>query len=245
MRISRLSVLLSDTWWSAAFQQVAWRGKMPWFTNHNKETAMRLLLRILLIVLLGIALFGCATQALHSNKSSSTEKIKSFLVTQDAATLVVAGEEHHFIFPLGEPLKSLLQWQGRNKLTPTFGTFSVNAGQTVTGNYTLQSNLAQLSATEKRFLTQRGFKAGNNTSVLEYSATIQGTRYLAGDVKVPQTAYFHQPYRVSIIAPDDAADTAAKIALTPLALAADGVTAVLGGIVLAPFFGLWVLSGGY
>jgi hypothetical protein len=62
---------------------------------------------------------------------------------------------------------------------------------------------------------------------------------------VPQTAFFRQPYELTVVAPDGIADTAAKIALTPLTLtAADGVTAVLSGIVLAPFLGLLMMSGG-
>lgn len=203
---------------------------------------MRQLLRYLLVAVLSFASFGCATQALHSSKNVSTEKIKSFLITQDKATLVVAGEEHHFIFPLNEPLKSVLQWRGRAKLTPTFGEFTVNAGQSVSGNYTLQADLGQLTVDEQQFLTQHGFSQQGNT--LAYSASIQGTCYLAGSVRVPQTAFFRQPYELTVIAPDGVADTAAKIALTPLTLAADGVTAVLGGIVLAPFFGLLMMSGG-
>jgi hypothetical protein len=203
---------------------------------------MRHLLRYLLIAVLSFSAIGCATNALHSSKNVSTEKIKSFLITQDKTTLVVAGEQHHFIFPLNEPLKSVLQWSGRTKLNPTFGEFTVNAGQGVSGSYTLQADAGKLTVDEHRFLTQRGFSQQGNT--LAYNASIQGTRYLAGNVRVPQTAFFRQPYDLTVIAPDGVVDTAAKIALTPLTLAADGVTMVLGGIVLAPFFGLLMMSGG-
>jgi len=201
---------------------------------------MRHLLRYLLIAVLSFATVGCATNALHSSKNVSTEKINSFLITQDKSTLVVAGEEHHFIFPLNEPLKSVLQWSGRTKLNPTFDKFTVNAGQGVSGR--LSADVGKLTVEEHQFLTQRGFSQQGNT--LAYSANIQGTRYLAGNVKVPQTAFFRQPYELTVVAPDGVADTAAKIALTPLTLAADGVTAVLGGLVLAPFFGLLMMSGG-
>ena len=203
---------------------------------------MRHLFRYLLLAVLSFASVGCATQALHSSKNVSTEKINSFLITQDKSTLVVAGEEHHFIFPLNEPLKSVLQWNGRTKLNPTFNQFTVNAGQGVSGSYTLSADVGKLTVAEHQFLTQRGFSQQGNT--LTYNANIQGTRYLAGSVKVPQTAFFRQPYELTVVAPDGVVDTAAKIALTPLTLAADGVTAVLGGIVLAPFFGLLVMSGG-
>ena len=71
---------------------------------------------------------------------------------------------------------------------------------------------------ERQFLTQRGFSQQGNT--LAYSASIQGLRYLAGNVRVPQTTFFRQPSELTIIAPDGVADTAAKIALTPLTLVA-------------------------
>ena len=203
---------------------------------------MRHLIRYLLIAVLSFSSVGCATHALHSGKSTSTEKINSFLITPDKATLVVAGEQHHFIFPLTEPLSSVLQWHGRAKLTPTFEKFTVDAGQNVNGSYTLQADVGKLTVEEHQFLTQHGFSQQGNA--VTYRDNIQGTRYLAGRVKVPQTAFFRQPYELTVVAPDGVADTVAKIALTPLTLAADGVTAVLGGIVLAPFFGLLMVSGG-
>lgn len=203
---------------------------------------MRKLITYLAALLIAVFQFGCTpfTQGLHGGGNSTThEKINSFLITPDAGTLVVAGEQHHFIFPLGEPLKSLLQWQGRTKLNPSFGTFTVTQGQAVSGSYTLQANPAQLSPAETQFLLQHGFT--QNRTELTYSAGIQGTRYLAGNVKVPQTAYFRQPYELTINEPDGAVTTVGKIALTPLTLLADGVVTLAA----APLVGLWVIGGGY
>ncbi len=203
---------------------------------------MRKFILHLVALLFCVAQFGCTpfTQNLHSGGNSVThETIKSFLITPDASTLVVAGEQHHFIFPLHEPLKSLLQWQGRAKLNPSFGQFSVSSGQSVAGNYSLSANPAQLTAAEVQFLTQHGFTP--NGGELSYSADIQGMRYLAGNVKVPQTAIFRHPYQLSIIAPDEAGDAVVKIALTPLTLLADGVLTLAA----APLVGLWVLGNGH
>lgn len=201
------------------------------------------LFRYLLILAMAISQVSCATRALHSGRTSQHENITSFMITPDAGTLVVAGDRHHFIFPLQEPLRSLLQWPGRKQLKPVFDTFRVTSGQSISGRYTLTANLSQLDMAEARFLTQRGFSRMADGVTLRYQASIRGTRYLAGNVKVPQTGYFRQPYQLTVTSPDGVGNTAVKLALTPLTLAADGVTAVLGGIVLAPFFGLWVLSG--
>ncbi len=192
-----------------------------------------------LIVWLCLSLSGCVTNAMFEQKNMhTTEKIKSFLITPDRNTLVVAGEEHHFIFPLAEPLRSLLLWPGRAKLKPTFHAFSVDEKQRIEGSFTLYANASQLTANEKQFLLKQGFTAPNNPAG-DYSywvPSLKGTRYLAGDVKVPQTAYFGQPYTLEIEEPEGAVNTLAKIAVTPLTLAVDGVNVILGGVVLAPFF---------
>ena len=199
--------------------------------------------RQVLVVLLCLAQVGCATQALHRQTTTEgSEEIKSFLITQDGQKLIIAGEEHHFIFPLEQPLKSLLTWQGRAKLTPSFDDFNIEEGQKIHGYYTLQAKIAQLTDSEQTFLRQHSFKPNNTGDQLEYSSSIDGTRYLAGHVKVPQTAYFQHPYTIKITEPEGPEAKIGKIALTPITLAVDGVTAVLGGVVLMPLLASWILT---
>jgi hypothetical protein len=194
---------------------------------------MRKLVQTLLLAVLCLSQFSCATQALYRDSSvNGTEKIRSFLVTEDRHTLVIAGESHHFIFPLGEPLRSVLMWNGRDKLEPTFRNFIVDNNQTITGEYTLRADLARLSAQDQQFLRQKGFQVSGNG--LEYSSSIRGTRYLASHVKLPQTAYFPHPYMINIQQPESDFDKAAKIAVTPVTLAVDGVGVLLGGLLLSP-----------
>lgn len=199
--------------------------------------------RRVLAILLCLTQFGCATQALYNQTTSTrSEEIKSFLITQDGQNLIIVSEEHHFIFTLEEPLKSLLTWQGRAKLEPSFGEFTLEEGQKISGSYTLQAKLTQLTSSEQTFLRQHDFKLNNTSDQLEYYARIEGKRYLAGYVKVSQTAYFKHPYTIQITAPEDAGMKLGKIALTPITLAVDGVTAILGGVVLMPVFAGWILT---
>ncbi|QQZ28862.1 hypothetical protein HMY34_08905 [Thiothrix subterranea] len=202
---------------------------------------MRTILHYFLILAITITTSSCATHALHSSKNVSTEKIKSFLITQNKSTLVVAGERYHFIFPLNDPLTSILEWSGRTKLNPTFSEFTVDSSQKVNGAYILEANIDQLNTSEQQFLVAHGFSRQGTT--LTHKASIQGTRYLAGNVNVPQTAFFRQPYAITLVLPDGVADTAAKAALTPLTLAADGVTLALAGIILGPLYGLLMIGG--
>ena len=194
---------------------------------------MRKLVHTLLTALLCLSQFSCATNALYRDTQvNGMERIRSFLVTGDRNTLVIAGESHHFIFPLNEPLRSVLLWKGRGKIEPAFHNFAVDNTQTITGEYTLRADLARLSPEEQQFLSQKGFKASGNQ--LEYTSSITGTRYLASNVKVPQTAYFPHPYSITIKQPEGDLDKAAKIAVTPLTLAVDGVGVLLGGLLLTP-----------
>lgn len=195
---------------------------------------MRKLMHTLLALVLCLTQFACATNALYAhNTVSRPENINSFLITEDGHTLVIAGDEHHFIFPLGEPLKSLLTWKGRGKLEPSFANFKVNSGQAITGNYTLQADPSQLSAEEQQFLRQRGF-ANASDGKLAYTSDIRGTRYLAGSVKLPQAARFRKPYTLTVQEPEGAPEQLAKLAVTPVTLAMDGVTTVVGGVMLLP-----------
>lgn len=194
---------------------------------------MRKLFQVLFVTIMCAVQFACATNAMHSQTTvRGTERIRSFLVTEDRNTLVIAGESHHFIFPLNEPLRSVLLWKGRGKIEPAFRNFEVDNTQTITGEYTLRANLSRLSAEEQQFLRQKGFKAAGER--LEYTSTITGTRYLASNVKVPQTAYFPRPYPITIKQPEGDLDKAAKIAATPITLAVDGVGILLGGLLLTP-----------
>lgn len=197
---------------------------------------MRYLINYLLIALLSLSQISCTTSTpiQGSGMSSSQETITSFLITPDRGTLVVVGQQHHFIMSLQEPLRSVLQWKSLHKLKPSFGTFHVDNNQAVNGTYTLQASLSHLQTNERQFLEQHGFRLMSDQTTLSYTAAIKGTRYLAGNVQVPQTAYFTTPYDINVIAPATTSRQAENINLTPITLVAGGVELVLGSIFLVP-----------
>ena len=180
----------------------------------------------LLIVFICLSQFSCATQALHDYQSTSTDQLKSFLLTQDGSLLVVAGSQYHFMFSLNEPLRSILKWQKRGLIQPKFDTIEVSANQKITSSFRFSVADKDLNATDRSFLKQHQFYLeGVNW---QYNDSLKGTRYAAGNVKLPQAVLFNKAFTIKMQEPDGLPETAMKVALTPLTVTADAVMITVG-----------------
>jgi hypothetical protein len=180
----------------------------------------------LFIIFLCISQFSCATQALHDYKSTSTDQLKSFLLAQDGSLLVVAGSQYHFMFSLNEPLRSILKWQKRGLIQPKFDTIEVSANQKITSSFRFSVADKDLNATDRSFLKQHQFYLeGVNW---QYNDSLKGTRYAAGNVKLPQAVLFNKAFTIKMQEPDGLPETAMKVALTPLTVTADAVMITVG-----------------
>ena len=182
----------------------------------------------LLIVFICLSQFSCATQALHDYQSTSTDQLKSFLLAQDGSLLVVAGSQYHFMFSLNEPLRSILKWQKRGLIQPKFDTIEVSANQKITSSFRFSVADKDLNATDRSFLKQHQFYLeGVNW---QYNDSLKGTRYAAGNVKLPQAVLFNKAFTIKMQEPDGLPETAMKVALTPLTVTADAVMITVGYI---------------
>lgn len=180
----------------------------------------------LLIVFICLSQFSCATQALHDYQSTSTDQLKSFLLAQDGSLLVVAGSQYHFMFSLNEPLRSILKWQKRGLIQPKFDTIEVSANQKITSSFRFSVADKDLNATDRSFLKQHQFYLeGVNW---QYNDSLKGTRYAAGNVKLPQAVLFNKAFTIKMQEPDGLPETAMKVALTPLTVTADAVMITVG-----------------
>jgi hypothetical protein len=187
---------------------------------------MQRFLQRLFIIFLCISQFSCATQALHDYKSTSTDQLKSFLLAQDGSLLVVAGSQYHFMFSLNEPLRSILKWQKRGLIQPKFDTIEVSANQKITSRFRFSVADKDLNATDRSFLKQHQFYLeGVNW---QYNDSLKGTRYAAGNVKLPQAVLFNKAFTIKMQEPDGLPETAMKVALTPLTVTADAVMITVG-----------------
>lgn len=180
----------------------------------------------LFIIFLCISQFSCATQALHDYKSTSTDQLKSFLLAQDGSLLVVAGSQYHFMFSLNEPLRSILTWQKRALIQPKFDTILVSANQKIESSFRFSVADKSLNAADRTFLKQHQFYLESGT--WQYNDSLKGTRYAAGNVKLPQAVLFDKPFTIKMQEPDGLPETAMKVALTPLTVTADAVMVTVG-----------------
>lgn len=200
-----------------------------------ENAMMRYLINYLLIAILSLSQMACTNTSPNTEGMyASQDTISSFLVTPDRGTLVVVGQKHHYIMVLQEPLRSVMQWKSLYKLQPSFGTFRVNYKQAVTGSYTLEANLKNLYSTERQFLEQHGFRLMSDGTTLSFSATVQGTRYLAGEVSLARSAQFAQAYKINLLTPTNDTARTSDITATPLALAISGTEFILGTVILIP-----------
>ena len=151
----------------------------------------------------------------------------SFLVTEDGSKLVVLGEQYHYIFAdISPSLTQVLGSQLRTVVAADLSNFRVTRDNVVTGDHTLHLS-EQASDEQRRSAVEAGFVSPGPT----LSGHVNGVRYSAeGFPSPPVTQRFTRPYVVSITEEGES-HVAAKILLTPLTVAADGVIA-LGTVVL-------------
>ena len=183
---------------------------------------------------------ACFTPALHSGKPTKSyqEKVETFLMSEDKEQLIVIGEKYHYIFPTNDVLKFITQWPDKKQqVKASFSTFRVQLDQSLAGSYTLFiRDSRKLSPEAKQLLISKGFFDNKSSNTLRYHGGLAGKRYLANEVRVPETLKLNKQYTIQIIENDtvSAGEVAKRIALTPLAVAADGLL-ILGGAPLLLF----------
>lgn len=178
-------------------------------------------------ILAGCADFGPATKAWMKD-SEYDETLSTFLITADGKQLVVLGQKYHYIFEMPPGLATVLTAPYRPKIHTAFNDFETH-GDAITGRYTMRLDYPDAptgSDVRERALAD-GFKKDHG--YLTSEGTISGKRYLPNDVtpsSVPQA--FNRPYHVTVTDKLTAVGHGAKLALSPIAMAADGALGLLG-----------------
>jgi len=178
---------------------------------------------------------ACFTPALYDKPAEETknfvEEVSTFLITQDGQSLIVVGKQHHYIFTANDTLKFVLGWAEKKRVKANFDHFTISSDQTMYGSYSLTVNMDNsLSVAAKNELLKHEFKQEQKQNTLTYRGSVNGVRYLAGDVTIPATLQLNQKYTIQMT--EHYASTSAaiqRVLLTPLALVGDGLL-ILGGI---------------
>ncbi|WP_254608614.1 5-formyltetrahydrofolate cyclo-ligase [Burkholderia lata] len=161
------------------------------------------------------------------------ETLSAFLISADGKNLVVIGKQYHYIFDVPPALVVNLTAPYRPKLYTDFDDFETH-GDKISGRYVLR--LARKDAPAGSELRERALADGfkDQRSELTESGTISGKRYRPNDVtpsSIPQA--FNHEYDVKVIERPSVLGKGAKIALSPITMAADGALGLLG-VALAP-----------
>lgn len=192
---------------------------------------MPVVVQRLIALLLCLAQLGCVTLYWMLD-GYSQDTIRSFTVTGDGSELVVLGDSNHYFFPASSALLKVLTWEGRKLLQADLGySFSADRDK-VTGTLNLSVKAASLDDAQRAFLLQAGFREEEYApKMLQKRFDLEGRRYSAAGVHVPDDIAFAQPYEVYVLEVTPPEMFAAKLLATPVTVAADGAL-IVGGIAL-------------
>jgi hypothetical protein len=204
---------------------------------------MRIGSRFLVVLNLACLLAACVetTTATWSHPTHS-ETVSHFFVTEDARQLVFIGREYHYIFPDASSLIDILNWSDRGLLRGEFSApFRLDSQNVITGTYAISCTCNDVTSGQVRWLEQKGFERAADTegaSMFRKVGHIAGTRYASGGIRFPTTLPLNDRYEIDIQTDFTSAGIVGRAALTPIAVAEDGIATVgLGYLVLiaAPF----------
>lgn len=172
------------------------------------------------------------------NEPTYNENINHFLIDPNNSSLIVIGGEYHYIFSKDSAPLPILAWEGRKLLRADFSSaFEVDEKNRITGEYSVICTCESASQEELHWLETNGF--GRIESGF-YSKTynIKGNRYSSGTAKFPSPHQLNNNYSIKVRAPHSASGVMGRAALTPIAIAEDGVATIGVGallIIAAPF----------
>lgn len=179
-----------------------------------------------------VATAGCVTRFVHSDGGYS-EALRGVLISADKKTLVVVADKFHYIFQAPPQILTALD----SRLQPAIGgvgfhSFHVDAENKVTGTVTLLVR-REASLEQVELAKQAGFKL--TSGMWWANVPIRGERYTARDKSQLPLQKLNQEYTVEITEAPGTLARVGRAAVTPVAVAADGVL-IIGAVVLSPIW---------
>lgn len=169
------------------------------------------------------------------------ENFYNFLVGNDGRSVVFLGKQYHYILHDNSGvLRRLLAAKNLRK-----SSLFINAKETelkvdlqnrLSGYVIVESFFNALPRRDYVFLRSLGFKS-NGEGVLTLKMNITGGRYLPRHDLGTRLPSLSREYKIPIRYESDSLGNFAKVALTPITVAADA-TILLGNVILLPFRGL-------
>lgn len=192
-------------------------------------------IHLLLLVFIGLIITACTplTHSLFDDKTY-TEKVTSFLVSEDSRQLIVVSEKHHYIFAIDDELGHFLTSSARtkyaDKLRPSFQSAHVYAE---TNDVQIRFSIWYEDKGRKLpdELRELGFE---HTSM---SKSLKGKRYQAKE-SLPDKYKFNNEYEIYVTEKLSSRDKAMRVPLTPLTLTGDAIIT----IAMIPVFPIFIMA---
>lgn len=208
---------------------------------------------VLTLVVVSFMFMGCFATMLWDKKGASTtttryhETINAFMMSQDGKTILFASDSYHYLFQSDPTLAFLLTHKDELPVVYQFdkGSYWVNPNNATQAMFTADVDLNRCDPRLVATMSDNHFGILNaKTNSLHFSFRLQSERYLSDPKINDKLTLLRTPIGLTMTEYHEtshAGDTVGKILLTPLAIAADGVTIVIGAVILLPIL---ILSGG-
>lgn len=194
----------------------------------------------LLIAILIITNLNSCTKIIWE-KTFYEDNFKKIMTTRDGKKIVIIGKKFHYVFDdkTGNIFK-LLSWENRSKLKIEKYNIRVSQINKITASITIKTNIEKdqdynFNDEEKDFLRELGFiNINSDNNFFEKNINIEGTRYFPkSGINYEANNSSTKEHKIKIEV-DSYLNKAKKIALTPVAIVADGVlvTLYVGGKII-------------
>jgi hypothetical protein len=173
-----------------------------------------------------LILTGCTSALLKDSwkKFTYTEDVSSILISQDGTKLIIICPEYHYVFRMPRNLVEIIRSPVHKYIEAVLPPLIAGDGgpENIRGSfYLVLAKNAPGEIVEQA--VSLGFRNGGWRDTMAYSGSLDGKRYISRSVlPMGTTQSLNRAYQIEIET-YTRGDDKAKLALTPITLAADGV----------------------
>ena len=162
-------------------------------------------------------------------------------MTEDGNKIIFIGKKYHYIFLNHESLSDIVKWNDNVEFKANFSdNFFVTLDNKITGKYEVTCECNDIDNTKKQWLKDHGFVRllKEEKTIYKKVDNVTGDRYLSNNLVFDKYEKIDEKYSITVETEKTSLGVAGRVALTPIAVAEDGV-ATIGAvgilIIAAPF----------
>jgi hypothetical protein len=186
------------------------------------------------LLLIAALLFtnSCISRQVKKDPSYK-ETFRNYFISKRAQEVVFIGKKYHYVFQdESKQIANLINPEWRDKLQISEIKLRVSKDNEVYGHVNLKFvQLTKEMSKEDELLLKKQQFVKNSRNIFSKKISLKGVRYKpAIGFSNNSGSYFSKKYKSKIFYDVDDLDKVKKVALTPIAFAADGLLILAGGI---------------